>query len=131
MLTLIKHLFSVVYSAMENVKGVKVFERDLHCEVSSSLRVVSVENTSMSIFVTKTKWVERYHHWFVKNKAHDVYSVYAHVPQSLPDNIRKVCAFELSLPRLAPWFVSEEKQMEAVVAAYVDILIERIRAAKY
>jgi len=129
MLGLLKRFLSFGYSRLENLKGKRVFEKQHSLSVSNSVKVISVDETSVTIFVTRTDWFYRYSLWLLPKKKFSTFKVSSFASHNASQRLIDVCELEITIPALLPWFFSDEMQADAVVMAYVDVLFERMKKA--
>ena len=95
----------------------------------TTITVMTKYNCPMDIVVTKRVYLmERKHAGFFrkKKKTFVIYQVTGIVPECFPDRMSKVMNSTLQIPSLLSRFYSEEKQINAVVSAFLDIKMANI-----
>lgn len=87
----------------------------------------SIRGYTLTIHCYKMQYVTSYQKRFEVNKNHVVYQMFATCSEDSPQKLKEVIEIETYLPRLSPSLVSIEQERKTLVAAYLDILITRLR----
>lgn len=130
MFGLIRVIGSYLYLWYVRIKGENLFSEVPTIRDTSSLTAFSLDGYDITIHANRRDYERRYVHQVVASKRHSLYTVFSVVSNNAPDYLKEVCSFQVTLPPLLPWFVTERAQREAVIHAYVDLLIARAHSRK-
>ena len=126
---LLRSILGSIFIFLERLKGNKVV-----CDVSIPNNVVglltgySMYGYEIQIFCKKRHYRRKYDKWFIPNDDHAAYEVFSIVSNDAPDSLKKACKMELVIPRLLAEPVSEARQRQAAVDAYLDILAQTLKS---
>lgn len=96
---------------------------------SEKLTGYSVSGFVINIHCQERRYQLRYRRWFIPNQEFQLYHVFATTSNDSPERLKEACKLDAVFPLLLSRGVSERKQEEAVVSAYLDILITRLETS--
>lgn len=127
----IEKILSKLYVVTDSFTGNKVFKEIADEGQQTDIKVVTLENYTLDIKVVRKNYVlERPGWWFFKKKRYVIYEVSCLTPGMFPVNVARVFKHPVYLPRLLMKFVSEEKQINAVISAYIDVKTKELKQKK-
>ena len=132
-MSLLEKLLSKTYVVMDSFTGNKVF-RDLTKlnDDNVSFKVFTHGNFTLDIKVVKKHYVlERPGWWLFKKKDFFLYEVSCRLSDRFPNDFKEVFTHPIYIPPLLMKLVSEEKQINAVISAYLDIKIHILNQKKH
>jgi hypothetical protein len=128
-MSVVRWMINLIHMWIEKLKGSKTIT-PLPVRQAGMVKVVMVDGYEFTIYVNKKEYRETYVRWKSLTKDHGIYCAHATVSHKAPELLKAVCETTLELPALLPGNVPEEIQREYIVRAYVDVLIDRVKALK-
>lgn len=123
-----RRLFNYLYGKYMLFKGARrIYLPPTENIMPGELTVVSIHGYELTIFCKEIKYRAVYKNSIVPDKVHFVYELFAKCTSDAPDILKRVTQIEVYLPRLTPTYVDWETSKKALVAAYLDILISRLK----
>lgn len=130
MFWLIRVIGSYLYLWFEGIKGEGLFAEMPVIRDTSSLTAFSLDGYDITVHANRRDYHYRFVRRMVPRRHYSLFTVFSVVSIDAPDYLKEVCSFQVVLPPLHPWFVSERVQREAVIRAYLDLLIARAHSRK-
>lgn len=126
-----KYLLSWGWTLMvlwwEQWKGSKTIEEIMGTIAPETLTAESVLGYQLQICCRQRHYRRVYQHWFIPNQDFAVFEVYAITSQVAPEALRRACERSYFFPALRPRGVFPHVQEQAAIAAYLDLLIQRLQ----
>lgn len=111
----------------ESLKGKKTVREIKHPKNALGHLVgYSVAGYTLEIYCQRKHYRRSYDKWFIPNKDHMAYRVFSVVSADAPDSLKKACELDVDIPALLPPAIDDHAHRQAVVNAYLDLLIERL-----
>lgn len=127
-MTWIQSWIDTAYLGLERLLGLSSVQRYWKVsDLSEQLTAVSVAGFEIRVFCHERVYVRTYLNWRRWRRTYQLYRVFGQLSYDAPQALQTACQMDIELPRLRPWFVSDELQKQAAVAAYLDILIRKIK----
>lgn len=127
---LVRLLASLMAYWVERIKGPRTTEEVVVPRTrSEGLTGHSVSGYEISIHCQERRYKIRYKRWWMASDEFRLFNVFATVTGDAPDRLKEACKLEMTLPVLLSSLAATEKQREAVINAYLDILIARLETS--
>ena len=127
---LVRKLASLMTYWVEKVKGPRTIEEVVVPRTrSEGLTGHSVSGYEINIHCQERHYKVRYKRWWMSTDEFRQFHVFATYSHDCPDRLKEACKLDITLPVLLNTYASAEKQREAAINAYLDILIARLETS--
>lgn len=124
---LVRILASLMTSLVENLKGPRTTEEVVVPRTrSEGLTGHSVSGYEINIHCRERRYKVRYKRWWMGADELRMFHVFATYSNDCPERLKEACKLDISMPALLSSYAPAEKQREAAINAYLDILIARL-----
>lgn len=130
-MSVLKRVLTQGFLWLEQIRGNSIFSQTVVIQTGqkNSLRVIHRSGYDITIYCQRHGY-EKHYAWWPRSKQYSVYYVFSTTTADAPQLIQEACKLEVTLPLLQPGFVDDEMQRHAIIDAYVDLIMERLRLLK-
>lgn len=127
---LVRLLASLMAFWVEKVKGPRTTEEVVVPRTRvEGLTGHSVSGYEINIHCQERRYRTRYKHWWMSAHEFRSYHVFATLSGDSPERLKEACKLDITLPTMLGSLASPEKQREAAINAFLDILIARLETS--
>lgn len=127
---LVRRLASLMTYWLDKFKGPRTLEEVVVPRMrSEGLTGHSISGYEISIHCQERRYKVRYKHWWMGSSELRMFHVFATYSNDCPDRFKEACRLDLTIPVLLNSYAPTEKQREAAINAYLDILITRLETS--
>jgi hypothetical protein len=124
---LLKLFLRLISVLCKQVLGPYTFtDISLNCP-AVTMTITTIDGIITTIHCKERRYLRRYANWYVRDRTVSTYTVYATVCGDVSENYNRACNTVHSFPKLLHPWMSADNHREAVVEAYIDILLCSLR----
>lgn len=128
----IQSCIDAAFSWLERLKGTSIVRRYYRVgDLCEELTGYAIANYEIRLYCQQMRYVREYLRWIFPRQSYSTFRVFSRVTQDAPGSLKRACELEIDLPRMVPRFLSEAKQKEAAIQAYLDILLQTLRDSSH